>query len=110
MSDNAQQLRERIIVVREELSNTLFGIINPLRGDSGFSYFWNEDEAVRKAKILSRFYKELIDGGIDKEMAWQLTQKFLVLPDELIKEYYLKSLDIAKDIASLVVGENKTKP
>jgi hypothetical protein len=109
MSEDNQKLRERFVVVREEFSNTIFQMINPLRGECAFSFLWNEEEAARKAKMLARFYKELIDGGFEKEMAWQMTQKMMTYPDELIKEYFLKSLDVAKEVAEIVAKEQAKK-
>jgi hypothetical protein len=60
-----------------------------------------------KAKDLVRFYKALVENGFEKEMAWQMTQKVLTLPDELIKEYLIRMLDPSKEIAALVLGEKK---
>ena len=107
VSENNQPLRERFVVVREEPSNMFFQMLNPFRGDLGFSYVFNEDEAVRKAKALARFYKEPTDSGVENGMAWQMTQKVFLLPDDIITECFLKSLEVAKDVAIALAGEKK---
>ncbi|KYH40911.1 MAG: hypothetical protein AYL32_008840 [Candidatus Bathyarchaeota archaeon B26-2] len=81
-----EELREVLKIVREEVPGLLKDITGPLKEILGITFATTEEEAERKAKAIARFYKELVDAGIDKDVALQMTQSSFINPMDLISK------------------------
>jgi hypothetical protein len=84
---DVEELREVLKVVREEVPGLLKDITGPLKEILGITFATTEEEAERKAKAIARFYKELVDAGIDKDVALQMTQSNFINPMDIISKF-----------------------
>ena len=84
--EDLEELREVLKVVREEVPGLLKDIIGPLKELFGIAFTTTEEEAERKAKAIAKFYKELVEAGIDKDVALQMTQGNFINPMDLISK------------------------
>jgi len=81
---DVEELREVLRVVREEVPSLLREIVEPLKEILGIAFATTEEEAERRAKAIARFYKELVEAGMDKEKAFMLTNRSFVNPMDLV--------------------------
>ncbi len=81
---DVEELRDVLKIVREEIPGLLKDITGPLKELLGIAFTTTEEEAEKKAKAIAKFYKELINAGIDKETALQMTQSNFVNPMDII--------------------------
>ena len=65
---DAEELKEMLSVVSTEIPKLLESISNMI---------YNKDNAENFGKSVAVFYKQMVDAGMDKQQAFELTQKYL---------------------------------
>jgi hypothetical protein len=106
---NEEEMRAAIGAIREETGNLIHNIMWPLKDFIGITLINHEDEAERRGKAVARFYKELIAAGIDPAAAIQLTQTEFINPTEIIRDYVVKDLEVARDILMAIASSQVPK-
>ncbi len=86
--DDVEELREVLKIVREEVPGLLRDISNPLKELLGIAFATTEEEAERRAKAIAKFYKELIEAGIDKDVALDMTRSSFINPADMISRIF----------------------
>jgi len=77
-SKDIRELREVLSTVRQEVPGLLRDIVDPLKEILGLSM--TEEQARAKAKAIAGFYKELLEAGIEKELAAKMTNDQFITP------------------------------
>jgi hypothetical protein len=109
---NEVEIKQTMAAVKEEIANLMRESMYPLRDCVGLQIIAHEDEAERRGKAITRFYKELITADIDKEMALQMVQKVFIDPVDInntIREYLLKNEEVARDIILAIINSQTPK-
>jgi hypothetical protein len=101
---NDAEMKQAIGAVREETGNLVRDMMWPLKELIGITLVNHEDEAERRGKAVARFYKELIAGGIDPAAAIQLTQTEFINPTEIVRDYLVKDLEVAREIVVAIIN------
>ena len=83
---DVEELREVLKVVREEVPGLLKDITSPLKELLGIAFTTTEEEAEKRAKAIAKFYKELINAGIDKDVALEMTKSSFINPMDVISK------------------------
>ena len=84
VSKDLEEFRDFLKVVRGEVPPMLKEIVGPLRELFGTTF--TEEEARDRAKAIAVFYKELIEAGMDKEIALRMTEKNFIPPLDVISK------------------------
>lgn len=84
VSKDLEEFRDFLKVVRGEVPPMLKEIVGPLRELLGTTF--TEEEARDRAKAIAAFYKELIEAGMDKEIALRMTEKNFIPPLDVISK------------------------
>lgn len=79
----AEELKEVLKAVREEVPGLLKDIVGPLKELMGTSL--TEEQARERAKAIAAFYKELVAAGMREDVAMELVQSQFISPAELIR-------------------------
>ena len=83
---DVEELREVLKVIREEVPGLLKDITSPLKELLGIAFTTTEEEAERRAKAIAKFYKELINAGIDKDVALEMTKSSFINPMDVVNK------------------------
>ena len=94
MSAGNQDLRNVLVVFREEVAETMRQMVFPLREQYGLSIISNEEEAERKGKAFVNFYNVLTSAGIDPKDALQVSQGMFITPSDVLSKHLEKELDV----------------
>lgn len=106
---NEEEMKTAIGSIREETGSLIHNMMWPLKDFIGITLVSHEDEAERRGKAVARFYKELIAAGIDPAAAIQLTQTEFINPTEIIREYLVKDLEVAREIVTAIINSQSPK-
>jgi len=82
-SEDIEELREVLSVIRREIPDLLKGLIEPVREFMDLTY--NPERAKERARAIAAFYRELIDQGIPEDLALKLTREYFVNPMSIVK-------------------------
>lgn len=66
--DDIKELKEVMSTLNETVPSLISGIIEAV---------YNTENSESLAKNTAKFYKELVDAGMDKDQAYQLTRDFM---------------------------------
>ncbi len=66
--DDIKELKEVMKTLNETVPPLISGIIEAV---------YNAEDSEKLAKSTAKFYKELVDAGMEKEHAYQLTRDFM---------------------------------
>jgi len=83
---SAEEVRETLRAVREEVPGLLRELVGPLKELLVMSL--DEEQARHRARAIAAFYKELIEAGMDKEAALALTKEQFVNPVSLLRNAF----------------------
>lgn len=83
---SAEEVKETLRAVREEVPSLLRELVTPLKELLGITF--DEEQAKKKAKAIAVFYKELVDSGIDRDTALILTKEQFTNPLSILQQVF----------------------
>jgi hypothetical protein len=86
MAEDAEDVKEILDVVSEKIPKLIENLTDILYG---------EESSAKFGKAVASFYKELVDSGMTKDQAYELTQQ------------YMSSLNLAGLVGNAVGGRGK---
>ena len=66
--EDIEQLKELMETLQETIPDLISGIMEAI---------YNAEDSEKLAKSTTKFYKELVNAGMDKDQAYELTREYL---------------------------------